>query len=381
MKRILYTLCFVCYFPAAFGQGVAVNTTGASADASAMIDVSSTSQGVLVPRMTTAQKLAIVSPATGLLVYQTDGTAGFYYYNGAGWSTVGSTSVSPTGAAGGDFTGSSYPNPVIANNAVTPAKLSGTGTANTTTFYRGNASWSQVDLAATDVTGNLPVSKLNSGTAASGTTFWRGDGTWATPSGGGGTVTSVSSATLTPLFTSSVANATSTPAITYTLTPSAAFTVFTNSTNATSTPGYGKVVPQALLASSGTPGPTTFYAGNGTWQTPTVLPAYGTIRSVSSSGTLLATDGLVTVTATSTTQTLPLANSVAVGKMISVVLGASGAGLTIQRSGSDVIIQCGSNLSSETTTAAVTGSPPYPVTVFANLVSDGVSKWVLVSYY
>jgi len=71
-------------------QGVAINTDGSVADSSAILDIKSTSQGMLIPRMTAAQLAAIHNPATGLFVYQTDGTAGFYYYNGTAWTIISS---------------------------------------------------------------------------------------------------------------------------------------------------------------------------------------------------------------------------------------------------------------------------------------------------
>ncbi len=70
-------------------QGVAINSDGAQADPSAMFDVKSTTGGILIPRMNQAQRNAITSPATGLMVYQTDNTDGFYYYDGAGWNYIG----------------------------------------------------------------------------------------------------------------------------------------------------------------------------------------------------------------------------------------------------------------------------------------------------
>jgi hypothetical protein len=67
--------------------GVGVNT-GASINASARLQVDSTTQGFLPPRMTAAQRAAIASPATGLMVYQTDGTEGVYVYSGGTWKSL-----------------------------------------------------------------------------------------------------------------------------------------------------------------------------------------------------------------------------------------------------------------------------------------------------
>ncbi len=74
-----------------------------SPHASAQLDVSSTSKGFLIPRMNASQRGAISSPSSGLLVYQSDGTAGFYYYTGAAWTLISSELLSKT--EGTNFTG------------------------------------------------------------------------------------------------------------------------------------------------------------------------------------------------------------------------------------------------------------------------------------
>ncbi len=64
-------------------NNVGINTT--TPHPSAALEIASTDKGMLVPRMSAAQKTAITAPATGLLIYQTDSIAGFYYYNGSSW--------------------------------------------------------------------------------------------------------------------------------------------------------------------------------------------------------------------------------------------------------------------------------------------------------
>jgi hypothetical protein len=76
-------LVALCLSTTVFSQGnIAINNTGTSPHISAMLDVNSTTKGVLFPRMTEAQRIAMASPATGLLVYQTNETFGFYYNAG-----------------------------------------------------------------------------------------------------------------------------------------------------------------------------------------------------------------------------------------------------------------------------------------------------------
>ncbi|MBI4647565.1 MAG: hypothetical protein HY738_13490 [Bacteroidia bacterium] len=68
-----------------YAQNVAItDDDGYIAHPSAMLDVKSLTKGFLTPRLTTVQRTVISSPATGLLVFDSDLNS-YYFYNGAGW--------------------------------------------------------------------------------------------------------------------------------------------------------------------------------------------------------------------------------------------------------------------------------------------------------
>jgi hypothetical protein len=68
-----------------FDNGTSVGIGTASPDASAILDLSATTKGFLPPRMTETERLAIVAPTIGLMVYQTDEPDGVYVYKASGW--------------------------------------------------------------------------------------------------------------------------------------------------------------------------------------------------------------------------------------------------------------------------------------------------------
>ncbi len=82
MKRIIF-FSFFMIANLAIAQ-VGINSDGSAPDTSAMLDIKSTTSGLLIPRMSATDRDNIASPAQGLTVYVTDDNS-FYYYDGTQW--------------------------------------------------------------------------------------------------------------------------------------------------------------------------------------------------------------------------------------------------------------------------------------------------------
>ena len=81
MKPLFTLLLLLVIITLKAQVGIGITT----ANSSAQLDITSTNKGLLVPRMTMAQRNLILTPATGLMIFQTDNTQGFYYFNGSAW--------------------------------------------------------------------------------------------------------------------------------------------------------------------------------------------------------------------------------------------------------------------------------------------------------
>ncbi|NQU35009.1 MAG: hypothetical protein HQ521_17420 [Bacteroidetes bacterium] len=80
MKKLILLFTIIILATTSGITQVAINQTGAVADPSSILDISSTDKGLLIPRVTTTQRSAIGTTQTGLLVYDTD-TESFWYYD------------------------------------------------------------------------------------------------------------------------------------------------------------------------------------------------------------------------------------------------------------------------------------------------------------
>src|SRR6185436_6917511 len=72
-------------------QNVAINNDGSNPHSSAILDIKSSTKGLLIPRTSTTSRTAIVNPAKGLMLYDTT-TSSFWFYNGSAWATISSAS-------------------------------------------------------------------------------------------------------------------------------------------------------------------------------------------------------------------------------------------------------------------------------------------------
>ena len=149
---------FMCQ--GANAQGIGINETGADPHSAAMLDVLSTNKGFLPPRMTTAQRDAIASPAVGLVIYNTT-TNCLNFYIGSGWNEICGTASLPLGIISALNCGSATNNGTLTNGT------SASGVSTAISYTGGNAgTYAAQSISSTGVVGLTAT--LSAGTLANG---------------------------------------------------------------------------------------------------------------------------------------------------------------------------------------------------------------------
>jgi len=139
------------------GTGVSLNTGSAIANSSALLDISSNSKGILIPRMTSVERTAIVSPATGLLVFDNT-TTSFWFYNGSAWTEFNSGTTSSNWTVNGTAIYNNNSGSVGIGNAAPFYKLDVAGTihGSSNAYLDGNVGiGTAFPIAKLDVNGSI----------------------------------------------------------------------------------------------------------------------------------------------------------------------------------------------------------------------------------
>lgn len=137
MKHLFYTI-ILCLSTFGFSQ-VGIGTQ--NPHLSAALEIESEDKGILIPRLTEAQKITIIAPATGLLIYQTNNSEGFWYYDGGTWLRLGNNS-------GWDLQG----------NSATDPTTNFLGTIDSQDFIIGANGNEYIRI---DTNGNIGINRIN----------------------------------------------------------------------------------------------------------------------------------------------------------------------------------------------------------------------------
>lgn len=168
--KLFQPLLFVLLLTATVNAHAQVAIGTATPHASAQLDITSTVRGLLMPRMTAAQRTAIATPAEGLLVFQTDAPEGAYLYISGSWTQI------STGLGSGSQAGN------------TPYWNGSTWVANSSNLFNngGNIGIGTTSPGAKlHLVGTLRIEDGSQGAGKVLTSDGNGNASWSNPSGGG----------------------------------------------------------------------------------------------------------------------------------------------------------------------------------------------------